>query len=164
MANYRQEYESTSRDVVFVYCDGGCRGNQKDNNIGGWGVYLKHNLSEHKMSDGERNTTNNIMELKACIYALKFLKNKKRRTWVVVDSNYVYQGITNWIYKWIENGWRTSSKSPVKNKKLWKELFALKSQFEDITFGLCKGHSGVHGNEIADQLANQAMDRIEQEE
>ena len=151
-----------STDTVYVFCDGGCRGNQKKENVGGWGVFMKRGqFHEHKMNGSKKNTTNNEMELVAVIEALKFLGNKKRKTIVIVDSNYVYSGITSWIYGWIERGWKTKSKSPVKNAKLWKELLSLKLQFENIKFELCKGHSEIEGNEIADHLANKAMDDLE---
>ena len=150
-----------TKNIVYVYCDGGCRGNQKEINTGGWGVYLKLGDKTHRMKGSKRNTTNNEMELTAVVEALKFLGNKRRKTIVIVDSNYVYSGITNWIYGWIERGWKTKSKSPVKNMKLWKELLSLKLQFENINFELCKGHSEIEGNEIADQLANKAMDDLE---
>lgn len=150
-----------SDKILYVYTDGACRGNQKKNNIGGWGVVLRHKGKELQMNGAKHNTTNNEMELTAVVEALKKLKNKKAETVVVVDSSYVVNGITEWIYNWIKRGWKTKGNTPVKNKDLWVELFALKSQFTNIRFELCKGHNGIEGNEIADDLANQAMDRLE---
>lgn len=147
--------------TLYVYCDGGCRGNHKKENIGGWGFYLKHNGKELKEKGSKRNTTNNEMELTACIEALKRIKNKKLETVVVVDSKYVVMGITGWILGWIQRGWKTKSGTGVKNKKLWVELYALKAQYKNIRFELCKGHSGNDGNEIADRLCNEAMNELE---
>lgn len=147
--------------ILYVYTDGGCRGNHKKENIGGWGFYLKHGDKELREGGSKRNTTNNEMELTACIEALKRIKNKSLKTIVIVDSKYVLKGITEWIPNWIRRGWRTSSGTQVKNKELWVELFALKAQFKNIRFELCKGHSGNDGNEIADRLCNEAMDELE---
>lgn len=101
------------------------------------------------------------MELTACIQALKAIKNKNIPVEVVMDSQYVINGINQWINNWIKKGWKTSQKKPVENKELWKELYNLKNQFADIKFIYCKGHADNEGNNRADELANIAMDEIE---
>ena len=146
--------------TLYVYTDGGVRGNGKENNIGGWGIFKVYGDKTKDLYGGKRNTTNNEMELQACIEALKAIKNKKIKTIVVTDSRYVEQGITNWIFGWISNGWKTSSKEPVKNKELWSKLYVLKIEFQDISFELVKGHAEDEGNNMADELANKAMDGI----
>lgn len=148
-------------DKIILYADGGCRGNQFDTNIGGWGAVLicKDNIKELK--GNTRNTTNNIMELTSCIEGLKAIKNKDIPVEVVMDSQYVIKGITEWVCGWIKKGWRNSQKKPVENKELWQELLKIKSEFKDIAFTKCKGHSDNEGNNRADELANEAMSEIE---
>lgn len=146
-------------DKVYVYCDGGCRGNGKENNIGGWGVYLIYKDNKKELCGGTKNTTNNIMELTACIEGLKALNKKDLPVEVIMDSAYVIKGITEWIFSWMKKGWVTSQRTPVENKELWMQLYQLKSEFEDITFTKVKGHSDNEGNNKADELANRAMDQ-----
>ena len=150
-------------DRIEMYCDGGCRGNQSDKNIGAWGVYIEYRDVIKKYSDGERNTTNNIMELKACIEGMKNIKIKTIPVTVYLDSAYVLNGITSWITGWKKNGWRSSNKKPVKNRELWMELDKLKSEFTDIKFVKVKGHSDNQGNIEADLLCNLKMDEMEVE-
>lgn len=144
-----------------IYTDGGCRGNQSDNNVGGWGAYLVYGTNTTTIKGGERNTTNNKMELTAVIEALKRLKTTNKETVVYSDSAYVINGITNWIHGWIAKGWINSQKKPVENKELWQELYALKQRFNNIEFVKVKGHSDNEGNNKADALANEAMNEIE---
>ena len=148
-------------DKIIAYCDGGCRGNQFDENIGGWGVSLRYKNNVKDFYGATRNTTNNVMELTSCIEALKAIKNKDIKTEIVMDSQYVVKGINEWIYGWIKKGWRNSQKKPVENKDLWIELNKLKQEFTDISFVKCKGHSDNEGNNRADELANIAMGEIE---
>lgn len=150
-------------DRIEMYCDGACRGNQSDKNIGAWGVYIEYRDVIKKYSDGERNTTNNIMELKACIEGMKNIKIKTIPITVYLDSAYVLNGITSWIAGWKKNGWRSSNKKPVKNRELWMELDKLKSEFTDIKFIKVKGHSDNQGNIEADLLCNLKMDEMEVE-
>lgn len=147
-------------DKVYVYCDGGCRGNGKENNVGGWGVYLTYKGSTKELCGGAKNTTNNIMELTACIEGMKALTKKDIPVEIVMDSVYVVKGITEWIYGWIKKGWMTSQKKPVENKELWVTLYSLRNEFKDITFVQVKGHADNEGNNKADALANKAMDAI----
>jgi len=147
-------------DKIYVYCDGGCRGNGKENNIGGWGVVLKYKDKVKEFYGSARDTTNNIMELTSCIEALKAIKNKNIPVEVVMDSKYVIKGITEWIPRWIKFGWTTTDGKPVKNKELWLQLLDLTSEFAKIEFTQCRGHADNEGNNRADKLANIAMNEI----
>lgn len=147
--------------VIKLYTDGGCRGNQSDNNIGAWGAYMVYGDVSKEIKGGEINTTNNIMELKGCIEGLKAIKNKTLPVEVYLDSAYVLNGITSWIEGWKKKGWRTANKKPVLNKELWIELDSERNKFNNIEFIKVKGHAGNEGNEIADRLCNEAMDEIE---
>ena len=149
------------KKVIKLYTDGGCRGNQSDNNIGAWGAYMVYGDVSKEIKGGEINTTNNIMELKGCIEGLKAIKNKTLPVEVYLDSAYVLNGITNWIEGWKKKGWRTANKKPVLNKELWIELDSERNKFNNIEFIKVKGHAGNEGNEIADRLCNEAMDEIE---
>jgi ribonuclease HI len=141
--------------TVVVYADGACRGNPGP---GGWGVWLKSGAHEKELFGGERLTTNNRMELTAAIQALAALK---RRSTVLLhtDSQYVCQGVTNWIHGWKQRGWRTADKKPVKNVELWQRLDELNRQ-HDVTWRWVKGHAGDPGNERADALANRGVDSV----
>ena len=147
---------------VQLYCDGGCRGNQHDTNVGGWGVYLVWNDVTKELRGGEANTTNNKMELTAAIEGLRAIKRKDVGVDVFVDSAYVLGGITSWIDGWKRKGWVNSKKQPVANKELWLALDAERKLFDDIKFHKVKGHSDNAGNIKADELANLAMDDVEQ--
>lgn len=110
----------------------------------------------------ERETTNNIQELKAAINALKQLKKTTIPVEIHVDSAYVLNGITSWISGWKAKGWVTKNKQPVKNVELWKELDELNQKFDSITWKKVKGHSDNAGNNRADELVNLAMDELEE--
>ena len=143
-------------DKIIIYTDGGCRGNP---GVGGWGVWLRYGEYDKKLSGAERETTNNRMELTAAIRALEALKTPKIPVELYTDSKYVMTGINEWIHNWKAKGWKTAGKKPVKNADLWQVLDALNQQFE-VHWHWVKGHSGDPGNEMADQLANLAMDKI----
>ena len=143
-----------------VYCDGGCRGNQANVNVGGWGAYLVWGEHTKELWGGEPNTTNNKMELTGAIEGLRAIKNKNVPVDVYVDSAYVLNGITSWIYGWMKKGWVNSKKEPVANKELWLQLLEEKRKFSDITFYKVKGHADNAGNNMADALANRAMDEL----
>lgn len=149
-------------NTFHIYTDGGCRGNQEDNNIGAYGAYMRFNEYEHSIAGGERNTTNNIMELKGCIEGLKQVKYKQLPVKVYVDSAYVLNGITKWLAGWKVKGWKTASKKPVANKELWIELDGLVQTFDNIEFIKVKGHSDNEGNNKADALCNEYMDKMEE--
>lgn len=135
--------------TVELFSDGACKGNPGP---GGWGVLLRYGEHEKSLSGGEDNTTNNRMELTAVIKGLAELKESCEVS-VTTDSQYVRKGITEWIAKWKQNGWRTSAKKPVKNSDLWKQLDNEAARHQ-MTWHWIKGHSGHRENEIADELAN----------
>ena len=144
-----------SDPILKIYTDGACKGNP---GIGGWGAILKYEHKEKEINGFSDNTTNNIMELTAVIEALKQL-NRPCQIVITTDSNYVKDGITDWINTWKVNGWKTANKKPVKNKELWQSLDDL-SSLHSIKWEWVKGHTGHFGNEKADQLANEAIDQI----
>ncbi|MEH6872703.1 ribonuclease HI [Bacillus safensis] len=146
---------------ITVHTDGGCRGNQNETNVGGWGAVLSYNGKEVELKGGKLNTTNNVMELTGVIEALKYIKTNNTHIEVFADSAYVVNGMNSWVKNWIKNNWRKSNKKPVENKELWMELNELVKNQASVTFLKVKGHSGDAGNEKADELANKAMDELE---
>jgi ribonuclease HI len=141
---------------VQIYTDGACKGNPGP---GGWGAWLKSGATEKEIFGGELNTTNNRMELKAVIEGLAALK-RPCKVILYLDSQYVRMGITEWIRGWKAKGWLTSTKQPVKNVELWKELDKLVSEGgHQIEWRWVRGHSGDVGNERADMLANKGVER-----
>ena len=140
---------------VYIYTDGACRGNPGP---GGWGAVLRYGDKEKHLKGAEEHTTNNRMELSAAIQALRGL-NRECEIELTTDSQYVRNGIQTWLEQWKKNQWRTSAKKPVKNQDLWE---ALDKEVErhQIIWHWVKGHSGHPENELADQLANQAIDEL----
>jgi ribonuclease HI len=138
---------------VVVYTDGACRGNPGP---GGWGVLLKAGDRERELYGGEPDTTNNRMELTAAIEALKALR-RPCQVALYTDSEYLRKGITEWLPRWRERGWRTASRKPVKNVDLWRMLDELAAEHR-IDWHWVKGHSGDPGNERADALANAGLE------
>jgi ribonuclease HI len=139
-----------------IYTDGACKGNPGP---GGWGVLMQAGPHTKELFGGERETTNNRMELTAVIEALRALKRPCDVT-LYLDSEYVRKGITEWIHGWKAKGWKTSTKQPVKNVELWQALDALVSGAgHRIEWRWVKGHAGDPGNERADALANLGVDR-----
>ena len=110
-------------ELIYIYTDGACRGNPGE---GGWGSLLKCGNYEKEIKGYAELTTNNIMELTAVIKSLDLLKEECHVV-LTTDSNYVKNGITDWINNWKSNGWRTANKQPVKNKDLWQQLDVLSS-------------------------------------
>ena len=143
-------------DTVIIYTDGACRGNPGP---GGWGVILSYKGNTKELYGGERETTNNRMELLAVINALETL-TKPCNVQINSDSKYVLQGITEWMDNWKKRGWKTASKSPVKNEDLWRRLDTARTPHR-IEWTWVKGHSGDTGNDRADQLANLGIDSLE---
>ena len=138
---------------VTIYTDGACSGNPGP---GGWGALLQFGEHERELKGGERNTTNNRMELTAAIAALETLK-RTCKVHLHTDSTYLRDGMTSWIHNWKRNGWRTTAKKPVKNVDLWQRLDEA-IQSHDIEWHWIKGHDGDPGNEAADALARQGLD------
>ncbi len=138
---------------IEIYTDGACSGNPGN---GGWGAILRYGKIEKELSGGEKNTTNNRMELTAVIEALKALKKECNIT-LYTDSRYVMDGVMDWLPNWKQNGWRTANKkTPVKNIDLWQLLDTL-LQKHQIKWVWVKGHNGHPENERVDTLArNQA--------
>ena len=140
-------------EKVKIFTDGACKGNP---GIGGWGaVILEDSNDPILLNGGEENTTNNRMELKATIEALKAIKHPSKIK-LYTDSQYVKNGITEWIINWKKNGWKTANKKKVSNKELWIELDE-NVNLHNVEWFWVKGHSGNHYNEIADKLAVNAM-------
>ena len=137
---------------IEIYTDGSCLGNP---GAGGWGAILLYKEHQKKISGNNPATTNNQMELKAVIEALRVLK-KPSAVIIYTDSQYVKNGLTVWIKNWKVNNWRSSTKKPVKNKDLWVELDEAVGS-RKIHWEWVKGHAGNEGNEKADELANQGV-------
>ncbi len=142
-------------EEIEIFTDGACRGNP---GLGGWGALIRSSGQERSLWGGERDTTNNRMEMMAAIRALESI-SKNSSVIITTDSNYLKDGITQWLEGWKRKGWKTASKKPVKNKDLWLLLDEL-SQFHDITWSWVKGHSGHRENELADLLANKGIDEL----
>ena len=146
---------------LIIYTDGGCSGNPGP---GGWGTVIIDGTNITKLSGGEKQTTNNRLELSAAINALDaVVKNtgwRNRHVEVYSDSQYVKNGITSWIKNWKKNGWKTAAKKPVLNQDLWIALDNLYNQL-DIEWKWVKGHAGVEYNEICDQLCKMEMDKFQ---
>ncbi|MBQ0131469.1 MAG: ribonuclease HI [Comamonas sp.] len=141
---------------VVIYSDGACKGNPGP---GGWGVLLQAGPHVKELFGGELGTTNNRMELSAVIEALRALKRPCDVT-LFLDSEYVRKGITEWIHGWKAKGWKTAAKQLVKNADLWQQLDALvQGAGHRIEWRWVKGHAGDPGNERADALANQGVDK-----
>ena len=143
--------EQDCKDVdIIIYTDGGAINNPGP---GGYGVVIKHEGMQRELNGGYRLTTNNRMELMACIVALREIQGKKGKMVLFSDSSYVVNGISKgWVNNWQRNGWIKSDKKPVLNKDLWQELLLL-SQSLDIQFRWVKGHAGNPLNERCDKLA-----------
>lgn len=150
-----------NQNNVIVYCDGGCRGNSKTENIGGYGVVFYYKGHTKEIYQGFRNTTNNRMEITAAISALKHMKRFDLPVEIRTDSAYLCNCMNNkWYEKWMNNGWMTSSRKMVENRDLWIELIELIEKFNSVQFTKVKGHSTDEGNNRADELANIAMDSV----
>ena len=144
---------SGSGEKLDMYTDGACRGNPGP---GGWGVVMYYGDHSKTLSGFAAQTTNNRMELTAVIEGLQALK-RPCEIELYTDSKYVMQGINEWIENWKRNGWKTATRKPVKNLDLWQRLDQAISRHR-VRWKWVKGHSGIAGNELADQLANAAID------
>ena len=140
-------------NLVQIFTDGACKGNPGP---GGWGAIMKYGDHVKELNGYSAETTNNIMELTAVIEALKSL-TRPCNIILTTDSNYVKNGITEWIHNWKKKGWKTTNKKPVKNKECWLQL-DVEVQRHQIEWKWVKGHSGHPENERADELANEAVE------
>jgi ribonuclease HI len=140
-----------AKDAVEVFTDGACLGNPGP---GGWAALLRYKTVEKYISGGERETTNNRMELMAAIRALETLR-RSSAVRLTTDSQYVKQGIETWLARWIANGWQTAGKKPVKNQDLWERLAAAAAGHR-VDWQWTRGHSGHVENEQVDKLARDA--------
>ncbi len=141
-------------DSVEIFTDGACSGNPGP---GGWGVVMRWRGHEKELLGGEKETTNNRMELMAAIKGLEALKPGSPAD-IHTDSKYVKDGITEWIAKWKKNGWKTAAKKPVKNEDLWRRLDAA-LMGHDVGWHWIKGHAGHPENERADALARRGAEQ-----
>lgn len=142
----------SGKQQVEIYTDGACSGNPGP---GGWGSVLLYNGHRRELSGGERQTTNNRMELMAVIQALEALKRPCQVT-LHTDSTYVMKGMTEWLQNWKRRNWRTAGRKPVKNVELWQRLEQAIHR-HNVQWRWVRGHSGVPGNERADELARRAI-------
>ena len=146
-------------NLVQIFTDGACKGNPGP---GGWGAIMKYGDHVKELNGYSSKTTNNIMEITAVIEALKSL-TRPCAIILTTDSNYVKNGITQWIHNWKKKGWKTANKKPVKNKECWLQL-DVEVQRHQIEWKWVKGHSGHPENERADELANEAVEDNENRE
>ncbi|MBU0655219.1 MAG: ribonuclease HI [Gammaproteobacteria bacterium] len=142
-----------ANNVVEIFTDGACRGNPGP---GGWGALLRYNGQERELYGYQPDATNNQMELMAAIQALETL-TRPCQVSLTTDSQYVRQGITEWMNGWKRKGWKTAAGKPVKNQELWQRLDAAAARHQ-VSWHWVKGHSGHDENERVDQLANKAID------
>lgn len=142
--------------MITIYTDGSSRGNPGP---GGWGAILAHSERIVEIGGTESHTTNNRMELTACIRALEFANSNFQFSTIQIhtDSEYVMKGITQWIHKWQEKGWKTANKKSVLNQDLWQELLAVTSD-KKIEWKYVRGHTGVDLNERCDAIATAFAD------
>ncbi len=141
-------------ETVEIFTDGACSGNPGP---GGWGAVLRFRGMEKELSGGDRDTTNNRMEMMAAIAGLEALK-RPSRVRLTTDSTYLRDGITKWIHAWKTRGWKTADGKPVKNRELWQRLEKALAR-HSVDWHWVRGHSGHPENERADQLARNAIKR-----
>ena len=143
-------------EKVTIYTDGACSGNPGP---GGWGAILMYNGNKKELSGGNKDTTNNVMEITAVLEALKALKFSCEVD-LYSDSAYVVNSFNQgWIYNWLKKGWKTASGEPVKNRELWEELYNL-TKTHKVTFHKVKGHADNDFNNRCDELARNAIDSV----
>jgi ribonuclease HI len=145
----------TQRKAVQIHTDGACLGNPGP---GGWAALLRWRGIEREVAGGEPDTTNNRMELMAAIAALEALREPCEVV-LHTDSQYVRQGISEWMANWVRRGWKTAGGDPVKNRDLWERLHAAASRHQ-VDWRWVKGHAGDPDNERVDQLARRQAEAI----
>jgi len=142
---------------VTIYSDGGCHGNPGP---GAWAAVLQYGKHVREVTGGTAATTNNRMELMAAIESLNLLKEACDIDFHT-DSEYVRNGITQWLAGWKRNGWRTAAKKPVKNADLWQQLDTANSRHQ-VRWHWVKGHAGNDLNERCDELVQQAIAKVKE--
>lgn len=145
---------TTTEPCVEIFTDGACSGNPGP---GGWGALLRYKGVEKPLNGGERETTNNRMEMMAAIMALETL-TRSSKVVLTTDSKYVKDGLEKWVYGWVKNGWKTADKKPVKNADLWQRLMTAMKR-HDVKLVWVKGHDGHAENERVDALAREGIPR-----
>lgn len=153
--------------MIELWTDGSCKNNGKDNPRGGWAFIFKSEDNEEYWaygSNNEKNVTNNIMEIKAILYGLNFIKSQNIAPNIIVNVYSDSANILNcykqqWYKTWIKNGWKTANKKPVKNKELWEELIKY-FDMPNIHFNKVPGHCGVQYNEYVDSMAQCAAQEL----
>jgi len=140
---------------IELFTDGACKGNPGP---GGWGAILRYNNTEKELYGGEKHTTNNRMELMAAIMGLESL-SEGCEVALTTDSQYVKNGINDWIKNWKKRGWKTANKKPVKNVDLWQRLDTAVARHQ-VEWHWVRGHTGHRENEMADCLANKGISEI----
>jgi len=135
---------------ILIFTDGAAKGNPGP---GGYGVVILNSGRVYEIGGGKKNTTNNEMELKAVVEALKSLSEDSIPMEIYSDSKYVVEGATGWIFNWVNNGWKTKAKGDVINKELWQQLLPLLKKYE-ITWNKIPGHVDMNGNDCADRIAS----------
>ncbi len=152
---------------ISLYTDGACSNNQERINFGGWGAVMFFNDHYKELYGGEKNTTNNRMELMAIIKGLEAIKSSNLPVVIYSDSAYIVNCFKDqWYVKWRKNGWVNAKKNPVENKDLWEWLLELvenKIGKEKVTWVKVKGHSGDKYNEIADELARKGAEEVQEQ-
>ena len=140
---------------VTLYTDGACSGNPGP---GGWACVLIYGEHEKELSGGAAETTNNRMEMTAALEGLKILK-RPCKVEFYTDSNYLKDGVTQWLAGWKKRGWKTAAKQPVKNQDIWEQLDQV-IQTHQIEWHWVKGHAGDEYNERCDELAREALEEF----
>lgn len=159
MASKTENNAKGTTDHIIIYCDGACSGNQFGTNQGGWGAVLLFDSHRKEISGSEKNTTNQRMELMACIRALESLKRTDLPVIIYSDSAYLVNCMQQkWYEKWRRNGWKNVKKQPVENRDLWEQLLQLLSKYK-TSFRKVEGHVGIELNERADKLARKAAEK-----
>lgn len=153
-SNKNSRLKGIEKPSVEIFADGACSGNP---GVGGYGVILRYNRKEKELSGCTPMTTNNRMELTGVIKALEALK-RPCKVKVVTDSNYVVQGMTSWIFRWLKNNWKNAQKQEVINRDLWERLLNLSNKHE-IEWEWIRGHDGHPENERCDKLARLGIKR-----
>ena len=147
--------QESKMEIIQIYTDGSCLGNPGP---GGWGAILLYKKSKKILQGNAPETTNNRMELMAAIKGLEAVK-RPLPIHVFTDSSYVKDGITKWLKGWVNNGWKTANKKPVKNQDLWEQLAALEKN-HDVVWNWVKAHNGNKYNEEVDDLARNAAEKL----